>query len=459
MTPEEITGAFVLKQRKAAKLSRERFSEMLTKANGGEPFTPTRLRNLELKESFKPGNREVLARVLVELGGGTPANGAQTGRTEDADARPAALHIVIAPDFHDDDDDDEAVEVRAVSPAAVQIFIEPEDDEDSDVAVQFSSERRISNSEMQTFKRCRRKWWLSWYRGLRPQRPAPTGPRAIGDRVHRALATYYVPEDQHPVDPRDALELLIVEDWTELVGSLNGGDPDESVVAEFNSEVVLQRAMIEGYVEWLAETGVDQGLRIIGSEQYLETPLETAAGRVLMIGKLDVRAQRERDTAPLFIDHKTVGDLTQPTRTLHLDEQMLHYHLLEWLTTPEGETRCDGALYNMLRKVKRSARARPPFFGRHEVRHSDIELASYRKRLEGHVITMMGVERTLELGADPLTVVYPTPTKECAWDCDFFAICPMFDDGSRVEDAIAGIYTTGSPLSYYTRDVPSIEDE
>lgn len=62
---------------------------------------------------------------------------------------------------------------------------------------------------------------------------------------------------------------------------------------------------------------------------------------------------------------------------------------------------------------------------------------------------VMRAEEELRAGANHLEVVYRTWRDECSWDCDFFAICPMFNDGSRVEDAISGIYTIGRPLERY----------
>jgi hypothetical protein len=46
-------------------------------------------------------------------------------------------------------------------------------------------------------------------------------------------------------------------------------------------------------------------------------------------------------------------------------------------------------------------------------------------------------------------VAYPNPTENCAWDCEFFVVCPMHDDGSRVDDAIAALYVSGDPMARY----------
>jgi hypothetical protein len=44
-------------------------------------------------------------------------------------------------------------------------------------------------------------------------------------------------------------------------------------------------------------------------------------------------------------------------------------------------------------------------------------------------------------------------TKDCSWDCDFFNICGMFDDGSRVEDAIADLFEERDPMQRYAVDM------
>jgi hypothetical protein len=329
--------------------------------------------------------------------------------------------------------------------------------------------RLISNSELQTFKACRRKWWLGWYRGLTLKKENPLGPLAIGGRIHRALKAFYVPEGQVPIDPREALETIIQEDWRRItrayMGQPDGGQGLVQLAPSYQSEADLERAMIEGYMEWLADTGVDADYEVVASEQYVEATIindddvTDESADVLrptkLIGKLDVRVRRTTDGRRLFIDHKTTASFTSLTAMLPLDEQMLHYHLLEWLNTAEGEARCDGALYNMLRKVKRTAAAKPPFFDRVEVRHNVYELESYKHRVLGTVLDLLGVEadlRRIEEGRDTVpvhSIVYPRPSSDCTWKCDFFPVCSMFDDGSRAEDMLTQLYDHHDPLDYY----------
>ena len=306
---------------------------------------------------------------------------------------------------------------------------------------------RISNSEIQTFKRCRRKWWLAYYRCLAPTERAATGPLQLGTMVHEALAAMYSPAHENPLV---IFEKQVLEDLETF--------PEQQV--EIEKQADLGRAMLEGYIEWVAETGVDQGLRIVA----VETRMEVDAGvpNTKLIGKLDVRVEREQDGVVLFLDHKTVANLTEPIRTLHMDEQMLHYHLLEYMDylavkaeaeaygqQPPTARHTDGGLYNMLRKVKRTERAKPPFFDRVEVRHNLHELRSHWLRVHGVIREIQETRRQLDTGADSRYVAYPTPTRDCTWQCEFFPVCPLFDDGSNAEGLLSEYFSRYNPLDRY----------
>ena len=318
--------------------------------------------------------------------------------------------------------------------------------------------RLVSNSEVQTFKDCRRRWWLAYYRGLQLTAQSHTGARAIGNRLHRALEAWYVPAGRAKTDPRHALERLIVADWTLVVQSHNGEqDVPPDLRKKFTDEANLERVMLEGYVQHLADTGIDAELRVISSEAYVEADLTKWSDPedtkpIKLIGRLDVRVQREHDGVRLFMDHKSVQNFTEPAALLPLDEQMLTYHFLEWLNTDDAEERCDGALYNMLRKVKRSPQAKPPFYSRIEVRHNQHELDSFKHRLMGTITHMRDAETALDAGVDHHIVAYPRPSRDCRWKCDFFMVCGMFDDGSRAEDMLSQYYVKHDPLEYYDND-------
>lgn len=315
--------------------------------------------------------------------------------------------------------------------------------------------RLVSNSEVQTFNDCKRKWWLAWFRGLTPRVRVVGGAASTGTRVHAALAAYYVPDGETPANPLGALNRVQLEDlaaldaavdpWAEATGDDRVAQRDD-LLKSFD----LEQAMIAGYVQWLEETGVDEDLEVLASESYVEATLfddSAFGGHVKLIGKLDARVRSRTTGRRKFIDHKTVGSLRDPL--LGLNQQMIHYQVIEWLNTAEGEARCDGALYNMLRKVKRTRASKPPYFGRIPIDHNEHELESHMERMRHFLWQVDFAEQDMRAGGDHRYVVPPRPSRDCSWKCQFFRVCRMFDDGSRVEDAIQEYYQVGDPLAYY----------
>ena len=80
-----------------------------------------------------------------------------------------------------------------------------------------------------------------------------------------------MPAGQTPHDPREALELLITQDWTVVTQRYTheGLEVPLELRKKFAAEADLERAMIEGYVQWLADSGEDSELEVIAPETYL----------------------------------------------------------------------------------------------------------------------------------------------------------------------------------------------
>lgn len=319
-----------------------------------------------------------------------------------------------------------------------------------------SNVRRISHSEMKTFLRCRRKWYLSEVRCLAPKGNDPTGPLKSGSRVHTALEAFYTPGQ----DPLDQLKKAQDHDWGEYTAYLVmiGDAPDQGTVEAFNKDCDLERIMVEGYGEWIAETGADADLEFIATEEIVSVRgdrvfplLAHQYGKPFeIVGKLDARVRRNMDGKRLFLDHKTAKSLTEALPLLQTDPQMLHYHWLESWTQDGAWT--DGAIYNVLKKVKRTKTAKPPFYARYEIHHNADEIRAYEDRLHEIIQDIFRMEAALEK-ANPRTaaaVAYPNPTRDCSWDCPFLTVCPMFDDGSRVEHALRDGFRERDPLARYS---------
>jgi hypothetical protein len=306
---------------------------------------------------------------------------------------------------------------------------------------------RLTNSEMKEYRRCKRKWWLSTYRRLAPRAPElPNTPLSIGNLVHDALANYYDPQAR--TDPVE-----YAERWAQTQIELN---PETEV--ESTKEIELVRAMLSGYLEWLGETGADADIEVLGVERQVEVALVDG---VNLLTKLDAPIQRRSDGAKLAFEHKTVASLDQPFVALKHDTQLLTEHLGLFLdarskgaTNEEAYEQCHGILYNMLRKVKRTASAKPPFYGREDAPHNLFELRAHWHHVVAIAAEITTSRAALDAGQAHHAVVPPNPTRDCKWDCPFFKMCVMLDDGSDAEGALHDLYEERDPLRRYEGSEP-----
>lgn len=309
---------------------------------------------------------------------------------------------------------------------------------------------RLTNSEARTWRRCKRKWWLSQYRGL--QRVGATDfnrPLGIGSRLHSALQTYYAPG----ADPS-------VEHTMEVFHAGVERDVEQHTAYEedIRKEADLVQAMLEGYFEWLEEEGSDSDFKVLEPEAEVEHPLIDG---VTILSKIDARIERTTDGARGALEHKSVGNFKQAIPRLQTDTQLLTEHLVEFLTLLDEkgdeakDARAQFILYNMLRKVKRSARANPPFFQRESVSHNLNELRTHWRHVARLAQEILDTRAELDAGAEHHDVCYPNPTTDCDWDCEFKIPCQggLFDDGSDVEAYLADNFEEGDPLERYRKQV------
>lgn len=301
----------------------------------------------------------------------------------------------------------------------------------------------ITNSEIQTFKGCRRRWWLSYYRALRAKKSSIVGPLALGSRIHNALEAYYV-DGTNPVDEYERLQRIDNEIF------LKSEDAKfENQVKKFNSEAELGRIMLEGYVEWLAETNADADIEVISAEEKLSVRLTGFDDRVELMGKTDLKVKRAFSGDHALLDHKSALSFNMYYETAHMSEQLMLYVMLERLDPKSGDPKVDGGIYNLLKKVKRSAKATPPFYERVDVRFNDQTLNSFWIRTLGTVRDIMEVRDKLDAGEDHRFYAYPSPSKDCTWICPFYKMCTMFDDGSSVESMLEDHFEQSNPNARY----------
>lgn len=312
---------------------------------------------------------------------------------------------------------------------------------------------RLSNSEMRTWRRCKRKWYLGVYRGFRPMERDFGRPTGLGTRVHDCLSLLYDPriEDFHP------LEWIRYQQRLDIAKHPTYEDA-------IDTDADMAYIMIEGYLQWLEETGNDADLRLIAPEAVMEVPLFIAetGEQVNLLSKIDARVERDHDGVRFSLEHKTVQSLTAPLPLLQIDSQLLTEHLVEFLTlraeTSDEEAqqrRAGGVLYNMFRKVKRTANAKPPFYGREEVRHNIDELRNHWHHVAAQANEILEAHRRLDAGESHHAVCYPAPGATCTWECEFFRVCAMMDDGvSDTTMAFTDLYREGDHLERYSEETP-----
>jgi hypothetical protein len=298
----------------------------------------------------------------------------------------------------------------------------------------------LTQSEMSAFLRDRRYWYLAYYRALRKRHDHPYLP-SVGNLYHAGLEAYY----RDKTDP-----LKVVQLRAELVIT---PDLPEQAAESLLAAAELAGIMLEGYLEWLKETGADAHLKVLSAEEKVEVLL--APTKYVLRGKIDARAVDLRSEAQVQMEHKTVGNLTDLPKTAQSAFQFLTYDLLAYLKALEANDprlRTDGVLLNMARRVKRTARANPPFYGRHEVRHNTQELRAHWR----HIIAIGGeitrARERLDLGEDHHLVCPPTVSRDSSWSNSFFPVYPLMDDGSDYEAMLADLYEKHDPLSHYEEE-------
>ena len=280
----------------------------------------------------------------------------------------------------------------------------------------------ISNSEIGTYKECKRKWWLSYYLSLGPKEKKITGPLALGTTIHKCLEELY----KNGIDPTETHQEIVQE-------TLHYLTDNELDTTDYVKDAELGRIMLEGYMDWLEESGADSNLEVTDSEKKLSAPLMN--GKVELRGKLDLRARNIVDGSRSFLDFKTVQNKETYLKIAHMAEQLKIYILLENMVE-DDDSRVDGAIYRLLKKVKRTATAKPPFYEDFHLRHNRKTMENFWMGLHGVVGDMLVLRQQLDDGASPIQVAYPTPSNDCSWKCPFYTACPMFDDGSAVWEYI-----------------------
>lgn len=302
------------------------------------------------------------------------------------------------------------------------------------------TDRTFRMSAINSFKWCRRNFWLSYGRNLveqtDPDKPA-SGRRDVGTMFHTGAAAIYRGQDWQSA----------LDSWVQQQVLTSGG----TVSKEWATEIRMVEAMLRTYVDWLEEEGSDAGEHTLITPdgiEHIEHRLTAFAGtyhgdNVYVTGEPDRLVVDEFTGLVIIDDLKTVDSLLPPA-TLSFDFQGLTY---EWLAAMNG-IQTHQFRHTQVKKNMRTARSNPPWFARHPATFTDPQREAHRRHLAATIGRM--VEALQGVEADPAAHhewMEPTPNKDCSWRCPFINVCPMMDQGDDWEGALSEWFTTRTEIS------------
>jgi RecB family exonuclease len=308
-----------------------------------------------------------------------------------------------------------------------------------------SEKLTVTYSDMQTWQNCPRSWYFRVHRRLTPLKQARVGALPLGGRVHAALEAYQKGEVDSPVVAWDA---LIAHDLAVMTAA-------GMITDDLDKDDRLGRTMLEGFVEWEAESGFHDKYEVIGIEEGLSDRLtlpEFPDVEIRIRGKLDRLLRRRSDNAVWVNDYKTMGTFSERDRMgLQRSPQARLYMMLAMKSYPPSSgVWVAGVAYSMLRKVLRTPRATPPFYDVMEIPISLYDLDQYERRMAAIVGHLVYTTEALAQGADHREVAHFAPSWECQ-TCPFKAPCDLMQNTSMeaAEGYIADYYQEGDPWERY----------
>lgn len=355
----------------------------------------------------------------------------------------------------------------------------------------------IRTSERRGFKRCPQRWEWAYKMGLKPLRDS--NPLWFGQAVHLGLAEWYKPGKERGVHPAKTFIEAIHDNRI-----VTFEEDNEEQQAEYVASLELGVDMMNRYVDTF---GQDSDWEFIQPEMtfqvWFKHPKTGQKKWLRYVGTIDGVARYVGETkdgmkhGDIWLwEHKTAAGIQ--THHLPLDDQAGSYWALAGIILrkrgilKEGEE-IAGILYNFMRKATNDPRPMnadglycnkpvkqdyldalteagiacsakmkvdelaelakdlevlgepsksqpPPYFERIPVYRSSGERKMMLKRIvaEGLHIESARSER-------PLLPIIKNPTKDCAWDCEFFRMCQLHETGGDWEDFADVMFKTWNP--------------
>lgn len=326
---------------------------------------------------------------------------------------------------------------------------------------QISSIPSIRSHERIDFKRCPKKWYWKWRKGLTP-RLVTFGPLEFGTWMHTAFESWY-----HVGTTRNgSLASLFAEAATTAINSAH--DAGATELEKAHELAALGYAMATAYEErYLTDHLVD----VIRAEIPLEFTFDDGAGNIIArhLLKPDLVFTDRRTGDVWLMEHKTAATIR--TGHLEIDDQARPYGVLAELALRKigairPAQRFRGIMYNFLRKSPPdhrehnalgqalnkdgsvSKKQAPPQFVRHPVRLTRAAKRATLERLRDEVIMLATFTEHIRDGSLYAERLPKTPHSSCERYCPFFPICVAEENGIDIREMQRSLYTVQNPYDY-----------
>lgn len=296
--------------------------------------------------------------------------------------------------------------------------------------------RYFRQSSLSKFRRCRRSFEMEYVRNYLPISESEgqcLGARSLGHIVHKGVETHYTGGNFREVLDAEIGAKHLEETWS----------------SEWADCYELAGIMLEGWEQWLAVTAADANEEVLFVEPDLEWEVgEFRGDLVVLTGHPDLVVHNTLNDLIIIDDTKTVTSFSQAL--IHGGQGLTYALMLKMI---HG---LDVGMFRttQIKKVKRTARAKPPFYERSELFVNPQMLRTHWAQLQGQLDTMVEIVQRWEQEGDTDRVgydklVYHNPTKDCTWDCSYLAVCSSMDDGSNYQQLLDINYRPRPPKEEY----------
>lgn len=332
----------------------------------------------------------------------------------------------------------------------------------------------VRSHERITYKRCKKKWYWAWRRGLVP-RAAQFGALQLGTWVHAAMARWYGPGLKRNGDLAEHF-LIVADSSRELARRAKA---PQHMLDKADELIALGEAMLRAYQ---SHYGADEGLRMLATEIPLEFSFSGPGGNVFAIHRLkpdgvyldqedDVWLLETKTAATIKTGHLVIDDQARPygamaeraLRNLGVIKKYqrfrgIMYNFLRKGLPDERQTNAQGKYLNKNGTV--SKRQPPPLFRRVPITMTRAAKMQTLVRIQRETIEITELTQALRAKTiDPATLQI-TPHTSCERTCDFFAMCVSAEEGADTRLMEQRMFIRRDPYLYEedtTDDPPGFE--